>query len=342
MNNTDDKSKNKNRKPSTRKIIIIAALTAAVAVGAIFLSGTKSNDQVGAILLSGSKSNDQVDNNTAQEENTESDKFKVEDITYGGDDYDLVVNDDVNEILLEAKGNFELLYSHGKKPGEIMRDHHNFIEFQHVDYIDRSMVYNYEMICNYTDAYKKGEYDTAYKNGKKLCEDYMTHMSPGYLFSLLVIEPCLSDDFVDDYTEIKDNIMYLENGKKIHLMGGNNRIFNPEESIISRFEYYRELPVLLLDKYEVIKDDSDDKDTCHVINISHVNRLCKAEMEEVEKRSGSDSLDYDKYADRLSKEDKERYEACWTVFGAIGHKSGDTDQISKIIDDLEKRHDDVK
>ena len=243
-----------------------------------------------------------------------------------------------------------------------MKNHGISLEPQHADYVDRDMIYNFEIICNYIVNYEKGDYDKAYEYGKILCDDYVTHMSPQYLYALLVI-PHLNEEFVSDYQYVEDNTMYLNNGNKIRLIGDEDPLFDPKDDIINRFEYYRDLPIIILDNYDVIYDENYDSSTCNLINVSHTDRLCNAELYELKQRASekygisSDELrivwnsdadswvftnSEDEFIDYLNEEDNSKFEAYWTIIDATSHNSGDTDLVDEIVDDLDERYDYVR
>ena len=110
-----------------------------------------------------------------------------------------------------------------------------------------------------------------------------------------------------------------------------------------------------MDNYQVIEDDTPDKTVCHIINVSHTDRLFEVKFKDIKKRAaktfGTNEKEINIIKDdsqgwiftnsngdllgKLNEEDASVYEAHEIVYDLINKKRGDIDRADKLLDQLE-------
>ncbi len=285
--------------------------------------------------------------------------YDDEDMYYNQEDYFDIVNESVYEKLKAAKKNFDKLYENGEVSSQL--SDHNLDESEY-NYIDDGMRHVYNDICSYIDNYEMGYYDECYKEGSCLSDDYITVMSPQYLYSFLVV-PELGEEYQADFYEYdSDGNIVLNNYNKIHLIGDDDTLIRISEGddVETRFDYYVKLPKIILDHYLVINDVNGDDDICYIMNVSNTERLCRKDIADI--KSGiseayglsnddiaitwNDEAESWAYRDNNTDEElalldydaNNRFETYWEIVGAIGAGEANVYELDAAIDSLQAKH----
>ena len=373
-NRTNTKNKKNNKKKVSRggNLFIIGLLCAAIGFGAGHLSHISKTGDIDTNNIDTEREADDeiapvVEDNTTDGYVPEDYNYDEDTVTYSEpvvlpEDSYLYVNEEVYNDLVESRNNFERLFSNGTVSDQ-MRANGIEIGQEHFDYVDQAMPYEYELVRSYTTAYENGDYMTCYENGKKLSEDYVTHMSPQYVYNLLVT-PKLDEDFRRDNNGVYDGNMYLDNGNIIHFVNDDDVLLRQENNIEDRFEYYSELPNIITDNYQVINNTAEEDSTvCNVLNVSHTDRLCREEINEIKNNAsrvyGIEVQDIritwdgeaerwmyansnDEFIDFLDDETNARFNNYWKVVDSMSYQSADIPTLDNIVDNLDDNYEYVR
>ena len=369
MNKDKDSDKNKTPKKKinisrTGYIAAIAFLVGAIGVGTISYA-TKDGHVVGYINDGSNSSNDDYVTEEYIDDEYSDDEYSDDFVATDQDNYYDIVNDSIYNKLKEAKKNFDILYSNGEVSTQLKEKDINLGDGEY-SYIDEGMKHVYNDICSYIENYDNGNYDACYDSGKCLSDDYVTVMSPQYLYSFLVV-PKLGNDYQADFYQYdSDGNITLNNDKKIHLIGEDDSLIRISEGddITTRFDYYIDLPIIILDNYQVITNTNGDDGICYIMNISNTDRLCRKDIAEI-KNNASEVYDIPvddlaitwneeanswEYRDNNVNEDialldydaNARFNTYWEIEEAIGSGSADVYELDAAVDSLQSKYGKIK
>ena len=151
----------------------------------------------------------------------------------------------------------------------------------------------YVLICQFVNGYETNNYKDCMEAFNSLSYYYYAGLSKDYLFKILISKN-LPDEYrssikYDDYGNMYDssNNIRLENGRLIRLIGtedniinNNNQYYNESENIDLISKWFKNLPSVLFDKYEVINNNVSDS-ICYFWNETEVCDLCNKEFNQV-------------------------------------------------------------
>ena len=176
--------------------------------------------------------------------------------------------------------------------------------------------------------------------------------------------PKLDEDFRRDINGVYDGNMYLDNGNIIHFINDDDVLLRQENNIEDRFEYYSELPNIITDNYQVINNTAEEDSTvCNVLNVSHTDRLCREEINEIKNNAsrvyGIEVQDIritwdgeaerwmyansnDEFIDFLDDETNARFNNYWKVVDSMSYQSADISTLDNIVDNLDDNYEYVR
>ena len=175
------------------------------------------------------------------------------------------VNEDVYGNLVGAKAEFDRLLANGSVSTQMM-NHGTNLSSEDCAFIDNAIDNSYQWICQYISAYEAGDVITCYHFGVLLHDYYYNGISREYLYNLLVRkqlpEGYQSNFYYDENGNIYDenHNIRLENGNRVHLVGFDEDTIvgptidnaDPYTSMWIHSEWYRKLPSIILDQYQVL------------------------------------------------------------------------------------------
>lgn len=219
-------------------------------------------------------------------------------------DLECFVNEDVYNNLVEAKKNFDCMYSGGAVSSYLENNGYTFnVDQKHL--IDSTFENTYEVICKYIEAYQNNDIECCYRMGVTLFDSYHNGVtSKDYLVDLLVLSKLpneyhstLGVNQYGYYGDFAGNIL-LDNGKQIRCVGVEDELLFIDSNsdmytvMNERSRYYKNLPTIINSHYSMVEDDSS-KGICYVWNDNKVNDIIQNEWDSLKKEAGDEySVDW--------------------------------------------------
>lgn len=186
------------------------------------------------------------------------------------------VNENIYNILLNAKNKYEILLYGNSSVSEKMTNTGLKLNANDAGYIDNGVNNIYNFICSYITSYDNKDYNTCYNAAIQL-DQYSYEVSNKYLYGLLVKNNLNSNYKSDIKYDASGNPVYqfgniaLENGKQIRFLGGDTTFTeNNLGDFSSRMKWMESIPTKLFDRYIEINDVNGD-DVCYILNKTKTN-----------------------------------------------------------------------
>ena len=203
------------------------------------------------------------------------------------DDLYSYVNEEVYRNLCTARDQFNTMYSSGEVSSQMI-NHGTNVNGEDANYINSCMKNLYNLIQSYISAYESGNSEQCYQVAQTLYSVGCNDLNKGYLYRVIV-QSKLPDGYKSaiefDSYDGNDNL-YLENGNRVHLIGGNDTLVSPSHytnnsysDMIYATEWISSLPSVLMSQYHDVESTYGNDGICYFWNETMVEKTCRREWE---------------------------------------------------------------